>query len=127
MDWLYGKTGFSLLDVWALVHFCFWVFAGSCVWALDKKIRWGYMRLLCFFGCLALALIWEGLEAFLAPRFPTLWGDWFTYERCKYLGSCTPYHPGCSFESWWNSWVSDPLTCVLGVLLIWTLLDRRPK
>jgi hypothetical protein len=123
----YGKTGFSFFDVWALVHLCFWVFMGSCVWALDKKIRWGYTRILFFAICLALAFGWEGLERFLAPRYHEMWGDWFLQDGFKYLGECVVWSPDCRFESWWNSWVSDPLTCVVGVILVWTLLDNRKK
>jgi len=55
LSWFYGHTGFSFIDVWALVHFAFWIFIGSCVWALEKRVRWGYWRIATFFACLGLA------------------------------------------------------------------------
>jgi hypothetical protein len=127
MDWFYGHTGFSFIDVWALVHFAFWVFFGSCVWIVDKKIQWGYTRILFFFGSMGLAFGWEGFEAYLAPRNSGSWGDWFTYSGYTYGAACPQYIEGCHYESWWNSWVSDPLTCAVGVVLIFILLDRRQK
>jgi hypothetical protein len=127
MDVIYGKSGFSFFDVWALVHFCFWVFFGSCVWAIDKKTKWGYTRILSFFACLGLAFGWEGLESFLAPRMHERWGDWFIYEGSTFKSECTIWMENCRFESWWNSWISDPLTCVVGVVLVWILLDNRKK
>lgn len=127
MDVLFGHSGFSFFDVWAFVHFCFWVFIGSCVWACEKKVRWGYWRITSFFACLALAFGWEVLERVLAVRMPGSWGDWFFYKGSKYLGLCETWVPECQFESWWNSYVSDPLTCVVGVIFIWVLLDVRRK
>ena len=62
---------------------------------------------------------------FSKARRVTTWGDWFIYQGALWGGICEVWTPVCAYESWWNSWVSDPLTCVLGVLLIWTLLDRR--
>jgi hypothetical protein len=125
MDWLYGHTGFSFVDVWALVHFAFWVFVGSCAWAVIRKRGWMWGRLVTLLLCLVGAFGWEGLEAYLAPRHHQLWGDWFLYEGRTFEMPCMTWLPSCSYESWWNSWISDPLTCLLGVLLIWSLLDRK--
>jgi len=98
MSWLFSYTGYSFFDWWALVHACFWVFVGSTLWAVKHN------RYLGFFSCLACSYLWEWLEAVLAPRYPEVWRD---------------------SESWWNSWLSDPLMCCLGVLGIWWALDHR--
>jgi hypothetical protein len=123
LDWLIGHTGFSFLDRWAVVHLCFWVFTGSVVWGLIRKHRWPWGRVLVLAGCLALAYGWEGLEAYLAPRHTTMWLDWFTYQGSTFLAVCPQYAEGCHYESWWNSYISDPLTCIAGVLGVWTMLD----
>ena len=101
MDWLIGKTGYSFFDVWSVVHFCAWVFFGSCFWGTlhTKPNGYGISLGICF----ALSLVWEVIEGRLAPRYPQFW-----------------LNP----ESWWNSWISDPLMCVLGVSLVWLLLSR---
>ena len=93
-------TGYAFFDVWALVHLAFWVFVGSTLWAL-KTNRWAASL-----SCWAVSYGWEIFEHFMAPRYPEIWKD-----------------P----ESWYNSWVSDPLMCVIGVLGIWWLLDHRPR
>ena len=126
MGRLYGHTGFSFFDVWALVHFAFWIFAGSCAWALIRKWNLVWGRLITLLVCLGLAFGWEGLETYLAPRYHERWGDWFLYEGHTYKAECINWFDTCHYESWWNSWISDPLTCLVGVLLIWVLLDRKP-
>ena len=98
MNWFFGgRTGYAFLDVWAIVHFCFWVFAGSCLWGLKTG------RPILLAGCLVVALLWEVFEKYAEKQWPTKW-----------------LNP----ESWWNSWVSDPLMCVLGCLFIWYALDH---
>ena len=98
MKWLIGgRTGYTFLDVWSIAHFAFWVYVGSCTWSL-KTNRWTLMAI-----CLLGAYAWEVFEYYMAPRYPKLW-----------------LNP----ESWWNSWVSDPLMCVLGVLFMWYALDH---
>jgi hypothetical protein len=98
--WFLGRTGYSFFDVWSLVHFAFWIFAGSCLWA--AKLRIGYALA----GSVLLALAWECFERVAEKKWPDYW-----------------LHP----ESWWNSWASDVLMCALGVLLIWRLLDAYAK
>jgi hypothetical protein len=127
VGWLYGHTGFSFIDVWALVHFAFWIFAGSCAWALVRKSGWRWVWPSTLSACIMLAYSWEVLEAFLAPRYHQAWGDWFLYAGFTYGSACANWIPSCHYESWWNSWVSDPLTCLVGVLLIWVLLNRKPQ
>lgn len=98
MDWLYPiRTGRTFLDVWTIVHVCFWVYFGSLTWSFQLN-RWFSMGL-----CLALAFAWEVFERIMEPKKPEIW--------------LTP-------ESWLNAWVSDPLTCVVGVLFIWYALDN---
>jgi hypothetical protein len=111
--------------VWALAHFAFWIFAGSTVWAQVRRTQWTWGRPLALLACLVVAIGWEILEAYVAPANHGLWGDWFRYSGFTWGGVCEVWAPDCHFESWWNSWVSDPLTCLAGVLLIWTLLDRK--
>jgi len=101
MDWLLPITGYSFCDVWTLAHLAFWVFVGSSLWGLRVN-KWVALA-----SCLALAFGWEVFEEFVAFR---LWPD-------RWLDP----------ESWWNSWISDPLTCFVGVLSIWYLLDNRPR
>jgi hypothetical protein len=101
MSWLGFKTGYSFFDVWSLVHLAFWVFIGSCLWGLRIN-KWAALA-----SCFVVSLVWELFEHFVAFRsWPDHWLD-----------------P----ESWWNSFLSDPLTCVVGVLGIWWLLDHRPR
>jgi len=97
MSWFIGRAGYALFDVWSIVHFCFWVFIGSNTWAIraDRNIAMGV--------CLGLAFVWEIFEKFAEKKWPNLW--------------LTP-------ESFWNSWISDPLTCVVGLLFIWHALDN---
>lgn len=91
-------TGYAFFDVWAIVHLAFWVFVGSTLWALHANKQWALA------GSLGVSFVWEIIEHFMAPAHPEVWKD---------------------MESWWNSWLSDPLMCVVGVLGIWWLLDHR--
>jgi len=100
MNWFIGITGYSFFDVWAIVHLSFWIFIGSTCWEFREFFNKWYAFLI----CLMLAYIWEVYEHFMAPTHPDIWKD-----------------P----ESWWNSWISDPLMCMFGFLGIWWLLDHR--
>ena len=95
--WLVGKTGYSFFDVWSIVHFCFWVFAGSILWSMQTKRPWAMG------ASILLALAWECFERYAEKRWPALW-----------------LNP----ESPWNSWGSDILMCVAGVLFVWYALDH---
>lgn len=95
-QWLVGVTGTSMFDVWTIVHTCFWVFIGSCLWSL------GVDRAAATVACVAVAYAWEAFERLAEELWPHLW--------------LTP-------ESWLNSYVSDPITCVVGLLFIWHALD----
>jgi hypothetical protein len=97
-SWLWPiRTGKTFVDVWAVVHLSFWIFMGSCFWAV--KIPRGWALLL----GLVLAFGWEVFERFAEKRWPNLW-----------------LNP----ESWVNAYISDPMTCVIGVLGIYWALDR---
>lgn len=97
MNWLFGRAGYSLFDVWFIVHLCFWVFAGSCLWA--KKVNVAISVGICF----GVAFWWEVFERFAEKKWPETW-----------------LNP----ESWWNSWIGDLSTAFLGVLGIWWMLNR---
>lgn len=101
MCWFCCTTGYSFCDVWSLVHLTFWIFIGSCLWGL-KANKW-----ISVISCFAVSLLWEVFEEFVAFR---LWPDHWLDP-----------------ESWWNAWFCDPLTCLVGVLGIWWLLDHRPR
>jgi len=102
MNWLIGTTGSSFLDVWTVPHLAFWIFVGSVLWPFSKNKDFGF-RLICLGVCLFWAFAWEVFERFAEAEWPTLW-----------------LHP----ESWYNSYVSDPLTTVVGVLGMMWALDR---
>lgn len=91
------KPGQGLIDAWFFAHLGFWWFAGSTLWAL--KLR-GPVTFLC---CLSAAFAWEWFERYAEQAWPHLW---LHQERAI------------------NSYVSDPLTCVVGVLGMWWLLNR---
>lgn len=93
-------TGVTLIDVWTLPHLGFWIFTGSTIWAF-RLHKW-----LSFGICLGLAFSWEVFEKFAEHLWPDRWQD-----------------P----ESFINSWISDPLTCVIGFLGVWYLLDKRRR
>lgn len=99
MEWFWPiRTGITFFDVWFIVHLSFWVFVGSNIWAIKAN------RFKSLMWCLVLALLWEVFEKFAEKKWPNLW-----------------LNP----ESFVNSWISDPLTVLIGVLGICYLLDRK--
>ncbi len=98
--WLWPvQTGRTFFDVWSIFHLTFWVFAGSVFWSF----RDGFERPRAMLVGLALAYVWELFERWAEPRYPDRW-----------------LNP----ESGLNAYVSDPLTCVLGMLFAWYALDN---
>ena len=97
MNWFIGRTGYAFFDVWSIVHVAFWIYGGSIFWSFKMN------RVLAMGICLALSYMWEFFERYAEKKWPHLW-----------------LNP----ESWWNGYVSDPLTCVLGVLFVWYALDN---
>jgi hypothetical protein len=98
MKWFFGgRTGYAFFDVWSIVHFCFWLVVGSGLWS--AKVN----RIHALIVCLVLAYGWEVFERYAEKKWPNLW-----------------LNP----ESWWNSWISDPLMAVLGLFFIWYALDN---
>ena len=101
MSWLLPITGYSFFDIWTLVHLCFWIFMGSCLWGFKMR-QW-----VAVLSSVGVAMLREGFEYFYAfPMWPDKWLD-----------------P----ESWWNSLLSDPLTAVVGVVGIYWLLNNRKR
>jgi hypothetical protein len=99
MDWLIGRTGYSLLDYWTLSHAAFWLVAGSTLAALKAP------RVISYICCLAGAVLWEVFERFAEHLWPTVW---------------------LSPESFMNAWVSDLLS-TLAVLLAFYGFDKWRK
>lgn len=98
------KTGITVLDVWSIAHLAFWIFIGSGLWAITRtKLTY---RLISFGCCLAVAYGWEIFERYAEKHWPQYW-----------------LNP----ESPLNSWVSDPLMCVIGVWFMWLALDHWRK
>ena len=95
--WLIGPTGRSFLDVWTIAHLAFWIFVGSCLWSAKTP------RSEALVVCLALAYAWEVFERYGEKRWPNLW-----------------LNP----ESALNAYVSDPMTCVIGLMFMWHALDN---
>ena len=95
-------TGVTFIDVWTLPHLGFWIVVGSTIWPFRERLS----KYKAFFVCFGVALAWEVFEKFAEHYWPERWLD-----------------P----ESWVNSWLSDPITCVVGYLGIWWLLDRRKR
>jgi hypothetical protein len=101
VDWLFPiRTGVTFFDYWAIAHIAFWFFIGSSV-AVSKSRR---PKLLV--TCLSIAFLWEIFEKFAEKKWPTVW---------------------LSPESWLNSWVSDPVMCLVGVLISWYGYDKWRK
>jgi hypothetical protein len=102
-----ADTGKAFFDAWTLAHLSFWLFIGSCIWPSVHKFPWlSKQRLIPFLACMVAAYGWEIFERVAEKKWPTAW-----------------LHP----ESAINSYLSDPLTTVVGVLgmLIW--LDHFAK
>lgn len=99
MEWLYPiVTGRTFFDGPSIIHFCFWVYAGS-IMAYGKMSLGRAMWVM-----VAMAYAWEVFERFAEKAYPQYW-----------------QHP----ESWWNSYISDPLMGVLGVLLVYWLVRHQ--
>jgi len=88
MDWLIGAAGYAFFDYWFLMHLSFWLVTGSTIAAV--KLNRAIFSML----CMSTALLWEVFEIFAAKKWPDVW---------------------LSPEAWWNAWVSDPLTVVIGL------------
>ena len=83
------RTGITVIDYWTIAHLSFWWFIGSTLAAFRIN------RTLALVCCMLVAYGWELFEFFAERRWPTVWQ--------------TP-------ESWVNSLISDPLTCLIAVL-----------
>lgn len=98
LTWLYPiKTGRTFFDVWSIFHIAFWLYAGSNFWAFKVQ------KPLALAIGLFMAFGWEVFEREAESRWPHIWS-----------------HP----ESFINSYISDPLTCVIGIFVAWYMLDN---
>ncbi len=100
MDWLWGKTGYSMLDYWTLSHAAFWFVYGSTIAATKLN------RALFLAVGLSVAVSWELFERFAERRWPDVWQ---------------------SPESWWNAFISDLLCVGLAALAYWGFDKWRTK
>ena len=91
------RAGITFLDYWTLAHLAFWFVAGANLGAA------GWPRWLSAGLCVVAAFGWEGFERAAEPMWPHIWQ---------------------SPESWVNAWLSDPLTCVAGLLVAWWGYDK---
>ena len=92
-------TGLTFFDIWTVVHLAFWVATSSYLWSFRDKIK----KLWAFVICFSFSFIWEVIERIAE----TYWADRWT-----------------SPESWVNSWISDPLMCVISFFTMWALMDK---
>lgn len=97
MSWFVGDAGYAFFDYWTIIHLSFWIFIGSCIAAA------AFNRSVFSILSMSTALMWEAFERFAEPRWPAIWQ---------------------SPESWWNAWLSDPLTVVLGLTIAFVGYDR---
>lgn len=97
MDWLVGRAGYAFLDYWTISHLGFWVVYGSTVAAV--KLNRAIFAIFAVSG----ALMWELFERFAEKQWPTVWQ---------------------SPESWWNAWISDPLTAVVSLWVAYVGFDH---
>ena len=91
-------TGKTFFDTSSIIHFSFWIFAGSCLAYAKKPIS----RAMVIMAVLAYG--WEIFERFAEKKWPQIW-----------------LHP----ESWYNAWLSDPLTGVLGIWAAYWLVSKQ--
>lgn len=94
MSWLWPiGIGTTFFDFWTIAHLITW--CAVCLWAKPM----GASKWKTFWICLGVALVWECFEVFYAfDNLPQLWDHG---------------------ESWFNSWISDPLTCAVGYWSMW--------
>lgn len=88
MNWFIGNAGYAFFDYWTIMHLSFWLVTGSTIAAV--KLNRAIFAIL----CMSSALMWEVFERFAETKWPEIW---------------------LSPESWWNAWLSDPLTVVVGL------------
>lgn len=93
------KTGRTFIDVWTIFHLSFWIFMGSNFWTIRTYVDRPRAMLI----GIIVAYLWEFFERYAERKWPTVW---------------------LSPESALNSYVSDPLTCVVGMLFAWYALDH---
>jgi hypothetical protein len=91
MKWLWPiKSGKTVFDVWFVVHFAFWIVAGSTFAAFHVPLMYGMLMMV------GLAFAWELFERYAEVNLPNIWKN---------------------TESWVNAYLSDiGIAGVLGTL-----------
>jgi hypothetical protein len=98
LSWVFpGITGRVFFDGPSVFHLAFWIFAASCF----AYAKWSLTRAMAVMTVVAYA--WEFFERYAEKKYPTFWT-----------------HP----EIWFNSYISDPLMGVIGVLLAYYLVKH---
>lgn len=97
MRWLIGETGYSFFDEWTLVCLVGWTLVGLIILALQVN------RTFAILCCVSVSISWEIVDRIAEKAWPSAWH---------------------SPESWWNSWLSDPLTVVIGLGAIFYVFDK---
>lgn len=98
----FTPLGRPIFDAWSMAHLGFWFLAASTLWAFFRGRYRLLLAVICVFG----AFSWELFEVFAEKAWPRLW----TFP-----------------ESDLNRWLGDPLTCVLGILVMWFCLDASAR
>jgi hypothetical protein len=88
-------TGKTFFDGPSVFHLSFWIFMGSCFAYAKIPMKRAMAAMF------IIAYAWEVFERFAEKKWPTVW-----------------LNP----ESWLNSYVSDPLTGVVGLLVAYYLV-----
>lgn len=97
VTWLWPvHTAQTFIDVWSVVHLCFWVVFGANVEAifLARRLQTRLAYLLAAGVALLLACVWEVVE-------------WQLVE---------PRGLALHLESTLNRWVSDPMMAMIGMM-----------
>lgn len=84
----------GIVDLWSIIHFCFFAFLGSSIAAWKEPPLWIHL----LYG-VVLSYAWETVEYFLQRRYTEAWSG--------------------RIEHWSNAWIGDPLVNLLGVVFGW--------
>ena len=91
-----------IFDLWSIIHFGFWAFISSSVGAAWEPPLWVHI----FYTVIG-SYVWEGIEYPLQRKYPARW----SYR----------------LESWQNSFISDPISNLLGAAFGWFVVAHYRK